>query len=147
MDAGIRFVRRVEATHHRRNKIADICDGPHLFDPRPGHQDVAWGAFLQQQLSGLHARLSVEARAHHAVVKDVCERHERHSLVMCHIGVHDGNFLVLGDARGGVIERFVKAEAAAGASLGETREILCRGFRVNHRRQGCRVGRDDHIFT
>ena len=124
MDAGSRVVRGVEATQHRWNEIADVRDRPHLLDPGPGDQDVAWSAFLQQQLSGLHARLGVKARAHHAVVEDVCERHERHPLVMRHIGAHDGHRLVLGDARGRVIERLVKAIAAARAGLGKTYEIL-----------------------
>src|SRR6478752_7620643 len=68
VDGGSRIVRGVEAANNRWNKIADIGDRPHLFDPGPGDQDVAWSAFLQEQLSGLHARLGVKARAHHAVV-------------------------------------------------------------------------------
>ena len=69
---------------------------PHLLDPGPGDQDVAWRTFLQQQLGGLHARLGVKARTHDAIVEDVRERHERHSLVMCHIGAHHGHACILG---------------------------------------------------
>ena len=81
------------------------------------------------------------------VVENVRERHERHPLVMRHIGAHDGHALVLGDPRGRVIERLVKAIAAARAGLGETCEVLRRRLRVDHRRQRRRVRGDDHIFA
>src|SRR4030095_10149021 len=113
-----------EATEHRWNEIADVSDRPHLLDPGPGDQDVPWSAFLQEQLRGLHARLGMKAPAHDALVENVRERHERHPLMMRHVGAHDSHALVLGDARGRVIERFIKAIAAAGAGLDETREVL-----------------------
>ncbi len=118
VDARSRVVRGGEATKHRWNEIANVCDRPHLFDPGPGDQDVPRSTFLQQQLGGLHARLGVKARAHDAVIEDVRERHERHTLVMCHIGMHDGHVLILGNPRCGVIEGLVKAITAACTGLG-----------------------------
>jgi hypothetical protein len=61
----------------------------------------------------------VKARAHDALVENIRERHERHPLVMRHVGVHDSHALVLRDSRGRIIERLVKAIAAARAGLGD----------------------------
>ena len=88
MGGGSRVVWGREAADDRWNEIADVCNRLHLLDPGPGHQDIPWRAFLQQQLGRLHARLGVKARAHDAVVEDVRQRHERHPLVMRHIGAN-----------------------------------------------------------
>ena len=115
--AGSQVVRGGETTEDRWHKIADVRDRLHLLDSGPGDQDVPWRTFLQQQLGGLHARLGVKARAHDAVVEDVRERHERHPLVMRHIGAHHGHACILGEPRGRVIERLIQAILAARTGL------------------------------
>ena len=98
--------------------IADVGDRPYFLDPGPGDQNVTRSAFLQQQLGSLHARLGVKARSHDALVENIRYRHQRHSLVMRHMGVHDGHRLVLRDSRGRVIERLIKSIVTGRAGLG-----------------------------
>src|SRR4029453_9272160 len=67
MGARSRVVCGGEAPEDRWDEIADVRDRLYFLDPGPGDQDVARSAFLQQQLSGQHARLGMKARTHDAL--------------------------------------------------------------------------------
>ena len=80
-----------------------------------GDRDVARRALLQQQLGRLDDRLGVEARAHHAVEQRVGDGHDRHALVVGHVGAHDRPGLAFRQAGRREVERLVEAVAAAPA--------------------------------
>ena len=79
-----RGVRRaVAADRHRRRRRG----GAHLVErPRLDRRDVARHALLQQQLGRLDPRLGVKALDHPIAEQRVGQRHERHALVMRHVG-------------------------------------------------------------
>jgi hypothetical protein len=47
-------------------------------------------AFLEQQLRGTNDRVGMEPSLGRPVVDDVAQRHQRHALVVCHVGANDG---------------------------------------------------------
>ena len=104
-------------------------------------------ALLEKQLGCPHHRLVGEACTHLAAGEHVGERDEQHSLVVRHVGAHDGGALAVGDAGGRVIEGLVEAVAAASAIGVQTSEIPNRFLGVHHRREPGRIGRDHDVHA
>ena len=120
---------------------------PLLSDAREGFRDLTRHAFLQQKLGRPDHRLGVEAVAHDAAQDRICERQDRHSLVMRHEIAHDGDVAALQQPGGRIVEGFVEAVAAAAAGCFERLEIAQRGVRLNHGGEGRRIGCDHHIVA
>ena len=102
--------------------------GAHPFD-----RDIARRPFLQQQFRRSHDRISMKARPHGPTVKSVRYRDQAHSLMVRHIGSHDGNRFTFRNATRRVVQGFIPAVAAACARPGQTAEIPHSGGRVDHR--------------
>ena len=118
-----------------------------FFRARPGHQDVARSALLQQQFGRFHHGLGVKTAAHHASLHHVRDGNECHSLVMRKVRAHDGDFFVLGQARACVIEGFVKSVGPCSRPLLRAFKISqCRRW-VHHGRKRGGIGRDDNILA
>ena len=120
---------------------------PLLSDAREGFRDLTRHAFLQQKLGRPDHRLGVEAVAHDAAQDRICERQDRHSLVMRHEIAHDGDVAALQQPGGRIVESFVEAVAAAAAGCFERLEIAQRGVRLNHGGERRRIGCDHHIVA
>ena len=74
------------------------------------------------------------------------EREQDHALVMRHERTHDGAGLSARQARGGVVDSLVQAEAPGEPVGGETLQVLARRLGCHHQRQRRRVGRNDEIL-
>ena len=141
------LVRQAESSNNWRNHFANARGRRNLFRPGACNQHIARGPLLQQQLRGLHDRLGMKSGFHQTVGEHVGESHQRHALVMGHVGVNDRYFFSFRDARLGVVERFVKTVRAAASLLRDTFQILHRERRFDHRGQRRGVGRDHQVFT
>src|SRR5579863_4667943 len=72
--------------------------------------DVRDRLLMQQQLRGLHARITVEPPLHNAIEKIISNREQAHALVMGHPATYQFVAMVLGMmARGAEVRRFVKS--------------------------------------
>src|ERR1700722_16863140 len=97
---------------------------------------IAWRTLLQQQFRRLNAGLGMKSSAHLAVEKDVRNGHDRHTLMMCHVRLDDGDAGTFRKPRAGVVERLVESVSAARADGGKALEIAHGAFRIDHGRKG-----------
>ena len=114
---------------------------------RPDDCNLARHPFLQQQFSRLHHRLGMEPSPHGAAVERRGQRHNRHPLMMRHVGADDRIAGPPGQPGAGVVDRFVEAVAAARTSLRQLRQIGTSRGRIDHRPQRRGIGRDDAILA
>ena len=147
MRARNQIVRRMEPANGRRSALANVGFRLDLFGPRTRDGDIARRPLLQQQLGRLDDGFGVKSRAHRAAVQRVGDRHQRHALVMRHVRAHDGDALAFGHARRRIVQRFVPAEMTEAACCEQPREVLRRGFRIDHRRQRRRVWCDHRVLA
>ncbi len=75
-----------------------------FFGAGTSNQHIARRALLQQKFRGLHDRVSVETRSHHAILQDVREGHQRHALMMRHVRVDDRDVLPFRNPGLGVVQ-------------------------------------------
>ena len=140
-------MRRVEVPHDRRNELAHVADGLHLVRAGPRDRHVPRRPFLKQELGGQDHGLGTEARAHGAVVDDVRDRDDHHTLVVGHIRANHGDRGAIRKPGRGVVERLVEAVGTAGAGRRQAPEILYRRGRIDHRGQARRIGCDDDVLA
>src|ERR1700685_279144 len=77
---------------------------------RAGCADVGNRFLMQQQLRGLHARITMEPPLHNAIVEEVGNREQAHALVMSHPATHQFVAMMLGMMAGsGEVRGFVKS--------------------------------------
>ncbi len=100
-------MRVVQAPHARCLKVANRGACTHFLGTRMGDGDIARRALLQQELARLDHRLGVEASAHHPVEQGVGESHDRHALVVRHVGAHDRLLPAFGQAGRREVDRLV----------------------------------------
>ena len=100
-----------------------------------------WQALLQQQARRHHGGVRLEALPHGLAQQRVADRQQRHTLVMGHVGLDDGDVLARRQARRRVVDGFVETEASRQSGDVEAMQVLGgRGGRHHqgeHRRVGC----------
>ena len=106
------------------DQFTNLSSGGYFFRARPGNEHVARSALLQEQLGGLHHGLGMETSAHRAIVQQVCNGNEGHSLMMREKCAHDGDRFAFGQACACVIERFIKSVRAASARFFQAAKVL-----------------------
>ena len=98
---------------------------------------------LQQQQGRLELGVGDEALLHWLIAQQVCQRQQAHALVVDHERAHHSVVLSTRQARAGVVDRFVQAEAAGESFSGEPLQVLAGRLGCNHQRHHARV-RGDH---
>ena len=142
-----RIVGRRELTKHGRLEVPGVGGRLHFLDPRPGDGDVPRRALLQEQLGGLDDGLRVEPRAHPALPQHGRQRDEGHSLMVRHVGAHDGHRRAFRKARSRIVERLVEAIRSPGPHVRETSQVFRGSLGLHHRGEGGRIGCDDEVVA
>ena len=112
-----------------------------------GDSDVARRALLQQQLGRLDHRLGMEARAHDAVEQCVGDGHDRHALVVGHIGAHDGLRLAVGQPRRREVDAPRRSRSGHGHRSWPARRSSPSRPRVDHGGERGGVRCDDGVLA
>jgi hypothetical protein len=116
-------MRRIEAALGRRCDFANIRGGFLGLDLRLEYRHVTRHPFLKQELGRSDDRLGMKACAHHPIVKRIGDRDHSHSLMVGHVGTHDGNISSLGKPCLCVIQSVVPAVETSTTNLRKMHEV------------------------
>ncbi len=140
-------MRRSKPPMSGRNQFADMR-AAETSSARGRETNTSRGVrSCKEQFRGLHDRLGMETAAHRAVVQNIVEGDQGHSLMVRQKCADDGDVFAFRQTLRGVIERFVEAVRAASTRFGEFFEVMRRRRGVDHRGKGRGVGRDDDVFA
>ena len=140
-------MRGIEAPRHGRGQFLQLQGCERCLAAWRRCRGRAGYTFLQEQFVGLNHGFGAETRAKEIVAQHIRDRDQDHALVMRHESAHDDEVLALGHATRREVQRFIPAEAAAGAELRQHFEISQGGARIHHRRERGRIGRDHGIVA
>ena len=77
---------------------------------RYGDRDITGHPLLQQKFGGPHHGLGVKMAPHDAIMQRVGDGHDRHALVVGHVGANDRHAFAFGQPCRGEIQRLEVAE-------------------------------------
>ena len=107
---------------------------------------VLGDSLLEQEVGRPQHGLAGETALHRPIEKKVGEGEEAHPLVMRHERAHRRAAFTSRQARGGVIDRFIKAVRTLPAVGGKALEIAARCPGPHHQRHHPGVRRDDQVI-
>src|SRR5206468_9107313 len=121
----------IEHTVRRRGRIRYWMDRNVIRWAVNEHRRLRRDAFEQQWLHRLYPAIRMEPPAHDAAVENVIDGHQAHTLVMCHVSVHDHAPATLPLLLPRVVQGLVETHASIHTGFFQPLEIPYRVLRVD----------------